>query len=85
MAERSLLTASDSQTPRWQAPVELCPYCPASLPGYFHQELLNMPVAQAIFSDIVSHPSGTVQTESRRRISRDRSRQKRGPPVQFRA
>jgi hypothetical protein len=36
---------------------------------------------QAVFSDLVRHPAVAPQTEARFRISQDRSRQKRGPPV----
>jgi hypothetical protein len=32
------------------------------------------------FEPPFAHPAGVVQTESKWRIARDRSRQKRGPP-----
>lgn len=81
MAERSQLPVADSEAPKWKSLVERCPYCPATLPAWHHQDTFAAPAAQAIFAELLSHPSGTVQTESKRRISRDRSRQKRGPPT----
>lgn len=80
MAERSELAAQASKSPLWKAPHERCPYCPASVvsdhPSRFFAT--NVHLEHASFFD---RPSGVVQTESRRRISRDRSRQKRGPPA----
>jgi hypothetical protein len=37
--------------------------------------------AAFIFAGLVSHPAGSPQIESQRRISFSRSRQKRGPPA----
>ena len=80
MADRGNLTRGEIFT----APVEKCPYCPF---GVFvtHDQLFALPAEDAVFASLVSHPSGVVQTESRRRIPRDRSRQKRGPPALSRA
>lgn len=77
MSERSQLALDDLQI---SAPVEKCPYYPgaAAIP---HSEFYSAPPAEAIFTSLVSHPCGVAQTESKRRISRDRSRQKRGPPA----
>lgn len=61
-------------------PVEKCPYCPSALVAA-HIDYLAAPTAHAVFASLVSHPSGIAQTESLRRISRDRSHQKRGPPA----
>jgi hypothetical protein len=36
-----------------------------------------------IFADLTSQPAAIAQTESKLRISRNRSRQKRGPPNTF--
>ena len=38
------------------------------------------PTRQAVFADLLRHPSVVSQTEARFRISHDRSRQRRGPP-----
>ncbi len=78
MAEKS--QSAMNTAPWWTAPVDRCPYCPASVaPGHFDETLASAP-AQAIYAEMVSHPSGVAQTESKRRIAQDRSRQKRGPP-----
>jgi hypothetical protein len=34
----------------------------------------------SVLASLVTHPAGVAQTESKWRISHDRSRQKRGPP-----
>jgi hypothetical protein len=77
MVDRGNLTGREAQ---FGAPAGKCPYCP-SAPVATHNELLAPPMRDAVFASLVSHPSGVAQTESMRRISRDRSRQKRGPPV----
>ena len=46
-----------------------------------HRDVMSMPVqADGLFASLMTHPAGVAQTESKWRISRDRSRQKRGPP-----
>ncbi len=62
------------------APVAQCPYRPGIVPSP-HLNLLSPMTSAAIFAALVSHPSGSPQTASRRRIARDRSRLKRGPPA----
>jgi hypothetical protein len=71
------LTRSGAQ---FSAAAEKCPYCP-SVVSIRHNERLAVPVGDAVFASLVGHPSAVAQTESMRRISLDRSRQKRGPPV----
>jgi hypothetical protein len=66
--------------PRFSAQCEKCPYCPASV-SVRTGNTLATPVGQAMYAALVGHPSGVVQTESKLRVSRGRSRQKRGPPV----
>ncbi len=61
-------------------PVEKCPYAPGSMTTA-HTNLLAPGTSSAVFAELVSHPTGHAQSESKRRISRDRSRQKRGPPA----
>ena len=78
MAERSQFASRD---PQFQAPVENCPYCPAMAVAVIHGNTFVAPAAQAIFASLVAHSTGTAQTESKLRISRNRSRQKRGPPL----
>jgi hypothetical protein len=62
-----------------QAPIEKCPCYPASL-TVFHQAQFGIAPSQVIFAGLISHPTVHAQTESKQRISRIRSRQKRGPP-----
>ncbi len=59
---------------------ERCPYCPAGNVGAAHGDFGVVAAGAAIFAGLVSHPSVAAQTESKWRIARDRSRQKRGPP-----
>jgi hypothetical protein len=71
-----------NQAPRLQSVTmhEKCPCAfllaqsPAHL-NFTHDE------AEVIYAGVVSHPACQAQTEARRRISFDRSRHKRGPPV----
>jgi hypothetical protein len=68
-----------SHSPQLQGPIERCPYCPGPVVAV-HPNPLATPTSDALFSSMAVHPSGIAQTESKRRIARDRSRQKRGPP-----
>jgi hypothetical protein len=68
-----------SSDPHMQAPPEKCPYYPASV-AVFHGNAFVPPTAQVIFAGLIAHPAVVAQTESKLRISRERSRQKRGPP-----
>lgn len=56
-----------------------CPYNPSSSAAV-NLAFIADDVRQAIFAGMLSHPACHAQTEARRRISFDRSRQKRGPP-----
>jgi hypothetical protein len=77
MADRGNSIQSGTQ---FSTPAEKCPYYPSALVPA-HSKLLALPVADAVCASLVSHPAGVAQTESMWRISRDRSRQKRGPPT----
>jgi hypothetical protein len=79
MAERS---SAGEQGIRLIAPPERCPFCPTGVVSA-HHDLTALAEAEAAFAQLATHPSGVAQTESRLRISRDRSRQKRGPPSNF--
>ena len=72
-----------SHDPQFRAPVDKCPYYPASVVSSHHPNPFTASTGSSIFAALVSHPAGTAQTESKWRISRDQSRQKRGPPVLF--
>jgi hypothetical protein len=76
-AERSQLASRD---PQFRAPAEKCPYDPATV-AVIHGSVFVPPTSQAIFAAVIAHPAVVAQTESKLRISRDRSRQKRGPPL----
>src|SRR5438309_1894165 len=78
-AERALIGGHPESYPGLWGNGERCPYSPSTAPKT-RAESISVPVAQAIFAELASHPAAAAQTESRRRISRDRSRQKRGPP-----
>lgn len=80
MAERRQLASRDLQ---FEAPSERCPYRQAIAGPVLHGRSLLPPVGQAIFVGLSSHPAVAVQTESKLRISRNRSRRKRGPPNTF--
>lgn len=62
-----------------RAPVEKCPFAPCAMPTT-HQSVFSPGVSASVFAALVRHPADVAQTESKRRISRDRARQKRGPP-----
>ena len=81
MAERDRLTAADSRQPRWKPPIERCPYAPASVVRPQAHDTFAWQGGAVYAAVYFSHPAGTVQTQTRRRIARDRSRQKRGPPM----
>jgi len=70
-----------SHDAQFKAPVPKCPFLPSSVVSAQPNQLAAPTVAGAIFADLVSHPTGVVQTEAKRRISRSRSHQKRGPPA----
>lgn len=76
-AEESTKLSPDTQA--FSAPPEQCPYYPASI-VVVHSEVFTLPAAQAVYAELIVHPAVIAQTESKLRISRARSRQKRGPP-----
>ena len=66
--------------PAFSAPVDKCPYAPAAI-AVSHHAANGVTKSSVIYAEVVSHPSVRPQTESKRRISQDRSRSKRGPPI----
>ncbi len=58
---------------------EHCPFSPKAVASAQHSPSSLAPSAM-IFAQVVSHPACTAQTLAKRRISQDRSQQKRGPP-----
>jgi hypothetical protein len=77
VGEHGQLAQSD---PQFNAPVEKCPYYPGVI-AVSHSDPYTVAIAEAVFASLVSHPSGVAQINSKRRISRDRSHLKRGPPT----
>jgi hypothetical protein len=75
--EEAATLSSDTQA--FNAPPQQCPYYPASI-AIVHGDLFALPAAQAVYAGLIAHPAVVAQTESKLRISRARSRQKRGPP-----
>jgi hypothetical protein len=61
------------------APPEKCPYCPSSMATTGHAPLA-FAAASTVLGTTDTLTVVLAQTESKWRISRDRSRQKRGPP-----
>ena len=57
-----------------------CPDYPGALPAV-HFDLLALETSASSFAPIIGAPAEIAQTESKHRISHDRSRQKRGPPA----
>jgi hypothetical protein len=79
MATMAATKPADGQK-RFQVPREICPYQQRALAVAHHEiSVAAVPVDTAL---IRLHPLATpAQAECLRRISFDRSRQKRGPPV----
>lgn len=65
---------------RISAPGEKCPYRPQAIAAAHPSPLVN-PSAAATLVPLTSHLAGIAPAESGRRISQDRSHQKRGPPT----
>jgi len=87
MADRQGIAADSGATAGSSRPTQVkqavvkerCPYDLRALPGTPHPDW-TLQTSAAVFAGIVAHPSIAPQTESKRRISADRSKQKRGPP-----
>lgn len=59
---------------------ERCPYGSKAMPVTVHPDW-TLATASAIFAGVVAHPAVAPQQEAKRRVSTDRSSQKRGPPA----
>jgi hypothetical protein len=79
MEARAALT---SQAPKFRPPVEQCPYRP-DIAAASHPNPFATPAMNSIFALVMDHSEVIAQMESRWRIARDRTRQKRGPPSRF--
>ncbi len=76
MVERTVAKKSGTQV---GAPPEKCPYGPSSIATSGHRPLALV-ATLSVLGTRDTLPTVIAQTESKWRISRDRSRQKRGPP-----
>jgi hypothetical protein len=76
------IQSTSSQTPSVRSSVDHCPYFPGVTTA-IQTGWTVLPVQASIYAGLVSHPAVVAQTQSMWRISRDRSRQKRGPPSIF--
>lgn len=79
-AERATLQAIGAAAPEFRPPLQKCPYRQQSVRDVQHGRFA-VPVGQLVYAALVSHPAGLAQTQSKWRVSRERARQKRGPPV----
>lgn len=68
--------------PYFTAPTEKCPYYPKAATA-LRSDRYAARTVEAVFASLSRHPAGATQTDAKRRISRDRSRLKRGPPTSF--
>jgi len=76
IAERTAARKSGTEV---GGPLEKCPYCPSSVATTGHSPLALVASSSGLGIP-ETLPAVIAQTESKWRISRDRSRQKRGPP-----
>lgn len=77
MVERG---STADREPHFASPKDKCPYSPTFVIGQ-HASPFGFPEAHSTFVGLMSQPAVFAQAESMRRISRDRARQKRGPPA----
>jgi len=79
-SERAALQAMGLAAPELSAPVQRCPYQQPAVRS-LHDVRYAVPVSEAVYAAVVSHTTGMAQTQSKWRVSRERARQKRGPPA----
>jgi len=79
MGGMEMNSRTDSKT-ALHAPEGACPYAPAVL-AMLHHDTFATVTQTVIMTALQSHDAVIAQSESSLRISRDRSRQKRGPPI----
>lgn len=81
MGERNALLSATPEEPVWKAPLERCPYCPASPALSAHTDLL-LPGAVLTGFGVAYGPAAVARPgQCCRRIARERARHKRGPPL----
>jgi hypothetical protein len=76
------LRTKASGAPAFTAPPTHCPLYPhGRTQSWTRSVAAILPIRGAIYATLQSHPACQAQTLARYRVSFDRSRQKRGPPV----
>jgi hypothetical protein len=77
------MASMDSYTGRSTSIVtERCPYSTATPPMLVLRSFTPT-TAASVFAGIAHHPAISAQTEAQWRVSFDRTRQKRGPPIEI--
>ena len=79
-SERAALQAIGKAVPEFRAPAPQCPFQRSPVRS-LQQARLAPPARHVMYAALVSHPNGLAQTQSKWRVSRERARQKRGPPA----
>jgi len=69
-------------SPQLAAAPQRCPLFPHSLPAVGVTLHAAPPASAALYAGLTSHPAIHPQIQAAYRLSLDRARQKRGPPVQ---
>jgi hypothetical protein len=80
MAEAAVALSAQDGEHRFQAPPETCPYQQRAMTSSAHHEISAIRIAPSTATLGLQDPTALAQVECLRRISFDRSRQKRGPP-----
>jgi hypothetical protein len=75
-----MLQATGVAAPQFRAPAPKCPYQRQAVRAV-QQGQLAVPSSQVVYAALASHPTGLAQPQSKWRVSRERARQKRGPPM----
>jgi hypothetical protein len=78
----AMMDMDSPQGPSMSTVSEKCPYSIVP-PAILVLPTFTPSTAASVFAGITRHPAAAPQTEAQRRISFDRSRQKRGPPTQI--
>ena len=79
-SEWSTLQARGVAAPQFRAPAPKCPYQRQAVRAVL-QGQLAVPIWQVVYAALASYPTGLAQPQSKWRVSRERARQKRGPPM----
>jgi len=80
-AVRAMMLSAEAKKPSFRAPLEKCPYQQRSLGVMHHDSSTIHAAGVTTVALLLREPTAVAQAECLRRISFDRSRQKRGPPA----